>query len=83
MPWWRSRAGVEAAEEAALPSAESRLDLDAAIRRLPPRARTVFVLHDVEGWRHEEIAALTRTAIGTSKAHLHRARSLLREWLAL
>ena len=60
-----------------------RHDLESAIRRLPLAARTVFVLHDVEGWQHDEIAARTGTAVGTSKAHLHRARQLLREWLSL
>lgn len=58
-----------------------RLDLERAIAGLPPGARAVFVLHDVEGYSHEEIAAMTGTAVGTSKAHLHRARRLLREAL--
>lgn len=58
-----------------------RIDLEEAIASLPPSARMVFVLHDVEGYRHEEIAALARIAVGTSKAHLHRARRLLREAL--
>ena len=57
------------------------IDLEAAIARLPPGARQVFVLYDVEGFRHEEIATLTGIAIGTSKAQLHRARRLLRESL--
>jgi RNA polymerase sigma factor (sigma-70 family) len=55
-----------------------RLDLEEAIRRLPPGARQVFVLHDVEGFRHEEIAELMGVTAGTSKAQLHRARMLLR-----
>lgn len=55
-----------------------RMDLEEAIRRLPPGARQVFVLHDVEGFRHEEIAALMDVTEGTSKAQLHRARMLLR-----
>ncbi len=59
-----------------------RHDLEAAIRRLPRGARTVFVLHDVEGWQHEEIATRGGIAVGTSKAHLHRARQLLKEWLS-
>jgi RNA polymerase sigma-70 factor (ECF subfamily) len=56
-------------------------DLDAAIAGLPEGARAVFVLHDVEGYRHEEIASMTGIAEGTSKAQLHRARRLLREKL--
>jgi RNA polymerase sigma-70 factor (ECF subfamily) len=63
------------------PGLETRLDLEQAIARLPERARTVFLLHDVEGYRHEEIAEMTGTAVGTSKAQLHRARRLLREML--
>jgi len=53
------------------------IDLDRAIRSLPTGARTVFVLHDVEGYKHREIAELAEIAIGTSKAQLHRARRLL------
>ena len=58
-----------------------RLDLEEAIGRLPPGARRVFVLHDVEGFRHEEIASLLDVTTGTSKAQLHRARMLLRGYL--
>jgi RNA polymerase sigma-70 factor, ECF subfamily len=58
-----------------------RLDLERAVASLPPGAREVFVLHDVEGYRHEEIARLTGIAVGTSKAQLFRARRLLREAL--
>jgi len=57
------------------------LDLERAIAQLPPGARTVFVLHDVEGYKHEEIAELHGIAVGTCKAQLHRARRLLREAL--
>ena len=57
------------------------LDLERAIGQLPEKARAVFVLHDVEGYRHREISDLTGIAVGTSKAHLHRARKLLREAL--
>lgn len=57
------------------------LDLDAAIATLPDGARTVLVMHDVEGYGHQEIADLTGIAVGTSKAQLHRARRLLRERL--
>jgi RNA polymerase sigma-70 factor (ECF subfamily) len=57
------------------------VDLERALATLPDGARAVFVLHDVEGYRHEEIARLTGIATGTSKAQLHRARRLLREAL--
>lgn len=57
------------------------IDLERAIAALPAGAREVFLLHDVEGFRHEEIAALTGIAAGTSKAQLFRARRLLREAL--
>jgi RNA polymerase sigma-70 factor (ECF subfamily) len=58
------------------------LDLERAIATLSPRARLVFLLHDVEGYQHREIAELLGLAVGTSKAHLHRARLLLREELS-
>jgi RNA polymerase sigma-70 factor, ECF subfamily len=61
--------------------AAERLDLEQAIERLPRGARQVFVLHDVEGFKHEEIAAMVGVTPGTSKAQLHRARMLLRGWL--
>jgi len=57
------------------------LDFETAITRLPQGARHVFVLHDVEGYRHDEIAALLGVTAGTSKAQLHRARLLLRRHL--
>jgi RNA polymerase sigma-70 factor (ECF subfamily) len=57
------------------------LDLERAIADLPPGARSVFVLHDIEGYKHKEIAELTGLAVGTLKAQLHRARKLLREAL--
>ncbi len=52
-------------------------DLEQAIQALPDRARTVFVLHDIEGYSHEEVGKLAGMAPGTSKAQLHRARKLL------
>ena len=61
--------------------AEERVDLEGALRALPDRAREVFVLHDVEGYKHREIAEMLGVAEGTSKAHLFRARRLLRERL--
>ena len=57
------------------------LDLERAIAGLPERARLVFWLHDVEGYKHAEVASVMGLAVGTSKAHLHRARGLLREVL--
>lgn len=59
-------------------SAGQGLDLQRAVAALPPRARAVLVLHDVEGWTHEEIGAALDMAAGTSKSQLHRARGLLR-----
>ena len=58
-----------------------QVDLEAAIRKLPERAREVFVLHDVEGYKHQEIAGLPGVTTGTSKSQLHRARRMLREFL--
>jgi RNA polymerase sigma-70 factor (ECF subfamily) len=60
---------------------EIAMDLDAAIGRLPDGARQIFVLYDVEGYKHEEIGEMLGIAVGTSKAQLHRARMLLRGYL--
>ncbi|MBS0591709.1 MAG: sigma-70 family RNA polymerase sigma factor [Proteobacteria bacterium] len=61
--------------------AGERGDLERAVAKLPPRARAVLVLHDIEGWKHEEIAAELGMAVGSSKAQLHRARGLMRTTL--
>jgi RNA polymerase sigma-70 factor, ECF subfamily len=58
-----------------------RMDVDAAIRTLPRGARDVFVLHDIEGYTHEEIAGMLNVTAGTSKSQLHRARMSLRQYL--
>lgn len=58
-----------------------RVDFEAAIEQLPPGAREIFVLHDVEGYKHREIAVMLNIASGTSKRQLHRARMLMREHL--
>jgi RNA polymerase sigma-70 factor (ECF subfamily) len=58
-----------------------RLDFESAIDRLPSGAREVFVLYDVEGYTHEEIAEFLGIAVGTSKSQLHRARMSLRKYL--
>ncbi len=55
-----------------------RMDLEQAINGLPKGARRVFILHDVEGYKHEEIAAMLGVTTGATKAQLHRARMLLR-----
>lgn len=55
-----------------------RIALDKAIGQLPPGYRTVFVLHDVEGHEHEEIARMLGCSVGTSKSQLHKARMKLR-----
>lgn len=57
------------------------LDFETAMTRLPPGARQVFVLHDVEGYRHEEIAGMLGISVGTSKSQLHYARMALRKTL--
>lgn len=57
------------------------LDLEQAIGMLPPGARRVFTLHDVEGYKHEEIAEMLGVTSGATKAQLHRARMLLRQAL--
>ncbi len=59
----------------------TRMDLESAIARLPDGARKVFVLHDVEGWTHEEIAEQMGLVPGTSKSQLSRARAALRRML--
>jgi RNA polymerase sigma-70 factor (ECF subfamily) len=57
------------------------LDFENAIEQLPPGAREIFVLHDVEGYKHREIASMLGIATGTSKRQLHRARMLMRQYL--
>lgn len=64
------------------PAPGDGIDLERAIGSLPPGCRHVFVLHDVEGLRHEEIARRLGVSEGTSKSQLHRARRLLREALS-
>jgi RNA polymerase sigma-70 factor (ECF subfamily) len=56
---------------------EARIDLDAALVQLPGGARAVFVLHDIEGYSHDEIAQMTGIAPGTARAQLWRARRTL------
>ena len=74
-------AGLERPGQSGAGGGGEQMDLERAIAALPEGAREVFVLHDVEGYRHEEIAVLAGIAGGTSKAQLFRARRLLREML--
>ncbi len=79
-------AGEDALDEVGTPDSAGHatalgLDLERAVASLPPRARAVLVLYDVEGWKHEEIADALGMAVGSSKAQLHRARGLLRQRL--
>jgi len=60
-----------------------RITLARAIEELPPGCRTVFILHDVEGHEHHEVAELLGCSIGNSKAQLHKARMKIRNWLLL
>jgi RNA polymerase sigma-70 factor, ECF subfamily len=57
------------------------MDFEAALEKLPDGAREIFVLHDVEGYKHHEIATMLEISPGTSKAQLHRARMMLRKHL--
>ncbi len=69
---------LEVAPAARTKSYDLSMDLQAAIEQLPAGARTIFVLHDVEGYKHEEIGTLLGISPGTSKSQLHRARHTLR-----
>jgi RNA polymerase sigma-70 factor (ECF subfamily) len=65
-----------------IPQAVNRIDLERAIARLPDGCRTAFVLHDVEGFEHNEIARLLGISEGTSKSQVHKARLKLRALLS-
>jgi RNA polymerase sigma-70 factor (ECF subfamily) len=65
------------------PDVATAVDLERAIGALPPGVRRAFVLHDVEGYTHEEIATMTGLAAGTLRAQLHRARQLLKRALSI
>ncbi len=72
---------ISAGDVRALPVPGLSLDLERAIATLPVGARRVFVLHDVEGYTHEEIGEMLGVTAGGCKAQLHRARMLLRRML--
>jgi RNA polymerase sigma-70 factor (ECF subfamily) len=65
----------------AVPAAISRLDLERAIARLPDGCRAAFLLHDVEGFEHNEVARILGVSEGTSKSQVHKARMKLRAML--
>lgn len=71
------------AEDLALAGSIDRLHLQKAVDDLPPGYRTIFVLHDVEGYEHNEIAEIVGCSIGNSKSQLHKARMKLRDLLKI
>jgi len=82
---WRSRAQLESIKAQVAPdspgagvSLEERIDLERCIRALPNGFRTVLLLHDIEGMKHEEIAERLGIAVGTSKSQLSDARRMIR-----
>ena len=81
--WTRERTDPlsEEPEDPADFALDTRLDLESAINRLPPGYRAAVVLHDIEGYAHQEIAMLLGIDVGTSKSQLARARRSLRRWL--
>ena len=68
-------------QDNALAGSIDRVKLQRAIESLPPGYRTIFVLHDVEGYEHNEIATMMGCSIGNSKSQLHKARMKLRDLL--
>ena len=71
------------AEDVRLAGSIDRLQLQKAVESLPPGYRTIFVLHDVEGYEHNEIAGIVGCSIGNSKSQLHKARMKLRDLLKM
>lgn len=71
------------ADDLALAGSIDRLQLQRAVDDLPPGYRTIFVLHDIEGYEHNEIAALVGCSVGNSKSQLHKARMKLRDMLKM
>ena len=82
--WWQRMMNIEDSgieETAHSDTSAGDVDLEALILRLPERARMVFVLHAVEGYRHEDISKMLNMAVGSSKAQFHRAKQLMSEWM--
>lgn len=81
---WFRRLSFATDENGVEPIADAPADLsqlDKLVLRLPEQTRWVFVLHGLEGLRHDEVATQLGIAVGTSKAQYHRARTMLEEWL--
>ena len=76
IPWTTVPHHIDPAEQFT-----DRLAIDKAVRMLPPGYRTAFILHDVEGYKHEDAARLSRHTVGASKSQLHKARASLRTLL--
>ncbi|WP_412971731.1 RNA polymerase sigma factor [Glaciecola sp. MF2-115] len=81
--WWQKMFSIEhtIAMESEAEGSIADANLERYIYQLPERARWVFVLHAIEGYRHEEIAKILDMAVGTSKAQFHRAKSLIQGWM--
>ena len=71
------------ADDIALAGSIDRMQLQRAVENLPPGYRTIFVLHDIEGYEHNEIARIAGCSIGNSKSQLHKARMKLRDLLKM
>lgn len=78
---WRQTSEFQDVYPAVLDRPDTSRDLEKMISQLPDGARSIFVLHDIEGFKHQEISKIAGIALGTSKAQLHRARRLLRKSL--
>ena len=78
---WRTTGVDEDLAPAPPPQDGPNLDLERAVARLPERARLVFLLHDVEGFKHREMAGMLDLTEGTTKSQLFRARKMLREFI--
>ena len=81
--WVQRMFNLEAStiHEMAAESNSTDIDLEALIIKLPERARMVFVLHALEGYRHEEVATMLNMAVGSSKAQFFRAKQLLKDFM--
>jgi len=79
----KSHLDIELTVENATPLIKTidKIDLDNALAKLPPGYKVVFVLHDIEGYKHEEIGSLLGIHAGTSKSQLFNARKILRNYL--